>query len=209
MSIRAQWALQSRKLWRSIVWCDIVVWVDNWWHAQFWANPVKPNVCLDVTAIAVLHTTPLPLFLGHPRLQDLVDRVDTVVMAVVQRHREMLKVCSFMRNAPISRTTICAPLDIAWEPGRHQVFWQAFGIYECRVGQTQELWDLLDMLRSSQQHRQNRMALLVDCIIHYWVLKFCVLHDPMEYCSLKRIPSLCFAWKYTGIIQPNVCFLIL
>ena len=53
-----QGALQFRKLWRSIVRCHIVVWVDNWWHAQFRANPVKPNVCLDVTAIAVLHTTP-------------------------------------------------------------------------------------------------------------------------------------------------------
>ena len=35
----------------------------------------KPNVCLDVTTIAVLHTTPLPHFLRHPSLRDLVDRV--------------------------------------------------------------------------------------------------------------------------------------
>ena len=27
--------LQFRKLWRSIVCRDIMVWVDNWWHAQF------------------------------------------------------------------------------------------------------------------------------------------------------------------------------
>ena len=84
LSIADQGALQFRKMWRSIVRRDIVVWVDNWWHAQFWANPVKPNVCLDVTAIAVLHTTTLPLFLGHPSLRDLVDRVDTLAMAVVQ-----------------------------------------------------------------------------------------------------------------------------
>ena len=50
LSIADQGALQFRKLWRSIVRRDIVVWVDNWWHAQFQANPVKPNVCLDVTA---------------------------------------------------------------------------------------------------------------------------------------------------------------
>ena len=113
LSIANQGALQFRKLWRSIVGRDIVVWVDNSWDAQFWANPVKPNVCLHVNAIAVLHTTPLPLFLGHPSLHDLVDRVDTVAMALVQRHIEMLKVCSDMCNAPISRRTICAPLDIA------------------------------------------------------------------------------------------------
>ena len=66
LSIANQGALQFRKLWRSIVRRDIVVWVDNPWHAQFRANPMKPNVCLDVTAIAVFYTTPLPLFLGHP-----------------------------------------------------------------------------------------------------------------------------------------------
>ena len=118
LSIADQGALQFRKLWRSIVRRDIVVWVDNWWHAQFGANPVKPNVCLDVTAIAVLHTTPLPHFLGHPSLRDLVDRVDTVAMAVVQQHREMLKMCTDMCNTPISQRTICAPLDIAREGGR-------------------------------------------------------------------------------------------
>ena len=73
LSIADQGALQFCKLWRSIVLRDIVVWVDNWWHAQFRANPVKPNVCRDVTAIAVLHTTPLPLLLGHSSLHDRVD----------------------------------------------------------------------------------------------------------------------------------------
>ena len=172
LSIVDQGALQFRKLWRSIVRRDIVVWVDNWWHAQFRANPVKPNVYLDVSAIAVLHTTPLPHFLGHPSLRDLVDRVDTVAMAVVQRHKEMLKVCTDMCNAPISRRTIRAPLDIAREAGRHQLFWKPFGIYESRTGQHQELLDLLDMLHSTQWHCQNPMALLVDCYIHYRVLKF-------------------------------------
>ena len=95
-----------------------------WWHAQFRANPMTPNVCLDVTAIAVLHTTPLPLFLGHPSLQDLVDRVDTLAMAVIQQHREMLKACTHMCNAPISRRTICATLDIARDAGRQHMYHQ-------------------------------------------------------------------------------------
>ena len=104
---------------------------------QLVACPVsgQPNVCLDVTAIAVLHTTPLPLFLGHPSVQDPVDRVDTVAMAVVQQHREMLKACTDMCNAPISRRTIRAPLDIAQEASRQQLFWKLFGIHESRTGQ--------------------------------------------------------------------------
>ena len=148
-----------------------MVWVDNWWHARFRANPVKPWACLDVTAIAVLHTTPLPLFLCQPSLQDLVDRVATVAMAVVQQHGEMLKPCIDMCNAPISRTIICASLIIAREAGGQQLFWKSFGIYESRTGQNQELLDLLHMPRGTQQHCQNPMVLLVDCNIHYRVLK--------------------------------------
>ena len=151
LSIAEQGALLFRKLWRSIVRRDIVVWVDKWWHARFRANRVKPNVYLDVTAIVVLHTTPLPLFLGHPSLHDLVDQVDTMPMAV-QQHREMLKVCTDMCNAPISRRTIRAPLDIAREASEQQLFWKPFGMYESRTGQNQELLDLLDMPHSTQRH---------------------------------------------------------
>ena len=121
LSIANKGPLQFRKLWRSIVRRDVVVWVDKWWHAQCRANPVKPNVCLDVTAMAVLHTTPLPLFLGQPSLQDLVDRVNAVAIAVVQHHTQMLKVCNDMCNAPISLRTICDPLDIAREAGRQRL----------------------------------------------------------------------------------------
>ena len=62
LSIADRGALQFRKLWRRIVRRGIVVWAVNWWHTQFQANLVKPNVCLDVPAIAMLHTTPLLFF---------------------------------------------------------------------------------------------------------------------------------------------------
>ena len=136
---------------------------------------MEPNVCLDVTAKAVLHTTPLPLSFGHPSLQHLVDKVDTVAMALVQQHKEklkVLKVCTDMCNAPISQRTIHAPLDLAWEAGRQQLFWQPFAIYESVTCHNQQLFDLRGMLCSTQQQRQNRMALLVDCNVHYRVLKF-------------------------------------
>ena len=121
----------------------------------------------------MLHTTPpLPHFLGHPSLRDLVDRVDTVAMAFVQLHKEMLKVCTDMCNAPICRRSICAPLDVAREAGRQQLFWRPYSIYESRTCQNQELLDLPNMLCTTQRHCHNPMALLIDCNIHYRVLKF-------------------------------------
>ena len=109
ISIAHQGALQFCKQWRTIVRRDIVVWVDNWWHAQFGVNSVKPNVCLHVTAIAVLHTTPFPYFLCHLSPQDLVERVDTVAMAVVAQHREMMKVTDICKCTHFSQNHPCPP----------------------------------------------------------------------------------------------------
>ena len=55
-------AKRLRKLCRSTVRRHIVAWVDNWWHVSIRANPVKPDVYLDVSARAIVHTPP-PFFL--------------------------------------------------------------------------------------------------------------------------------------------------
>ena len=100
-----------------------------------------------------------------------MDRVDTKATAIVAQHKEMLKVCSDVCNAPISGTTICAPLDIARKAGRQQLFRRPFGIYESHSRQNQELLDLLHMVRSTQQHCWYPMSLLVDCNTDYRVQK--------------------------------------
>ena len=117
LSIADQGALQLRKLWRSIVRPHIVVRVDNWWLAQLRANSVKPNVCLDVTAIAVLHTTPPSPFSWSPESTRPSGSGCTVAMAVFQQQREMLKVCTDVCNAPISWRSIHASLYIARDTG--------------------------------------------------------------------------------------------
>ena len=66
MSIAGQGASHFGKVRPSIITGCIVASVDNWWHAQFGHNPMKPDICLDVMAIVFLHATPLPLFLGDP-----------------------------------------------------------------------------------------------------------------------------------------------
>ena len=91
-SVAHEGELQLRELWRSIVRRHIVVWVDNFRHTQFRDLLMKTDVCLDITAIVVLHTTPILIFLGHRSLQDLVDWVDEVAMGVVEQQREILKV---------------------------------------------------------------------------------------------------------------------
>ena len=118
-------------------------------------------------------------------------------MVGVQRHTEMLKVCTDMCNAPIPRRTMCASLNIAREAGRQQVFWKPFGTYESSTGPKQDLLDLLHMLCSTQQHGQNPMALLVDCNIHYPMLNFLYSRATIDWkflVWLRGISVICGVW---------------
>ena len=115
--------------------------------------------------------------------------------------------CTCLLTGGISRRTIRAPLDIAREAGRQQLFWKPFGTYESRTGQNQELLDLLNMLCSAQRHCQNAMALLVDCNINYGVLKFLYSRATIDCNFLDWLRGISFIY---GVWHPykRVCNII-
>ena len=133
-SIADQGALQSPKLWCSIVRRGIVAWVDKWWRAHYGqsSEPQRLSRCHRNSYFA---NNPPPLCLCHLSLPNLLDRGDTVASAAVAWQREMLKVCRDVCNAPVSRRTIHTPVDVARDAGRQRSFWQPFGIYDSRTGQ--------------------------------------------------------------------------
>ena len=207
LSIADHGALQFRKLWRSIIRRDIVVWGDNWWHAQFRANPVKPNVCLDVTAIAVLHTTPVSHSLGHPSVRDQVDPGGHSGHGSCSTARRNVEaVHPYAQYTHLSENHPCPP-RCSPEAGRRQLICKLFGINESGTGQNQELLDLLDMLRSTPRHCQNPMALLVDCNIHYRVLKFLYSRAPVDWNFPARLWGMSLIY---GVWHPykHVCNII-
>ena len=110
-----------------------------------------------------------------------------------------------MCNAPISPRTIHGALDLAREAGRQQL--KPFGIYESRAGHNEELLDLLDMLRSTQHHCQNPMVLLVDCNIHYRVVKFLYSRATIDWNFLDWLRGI---WLIYGLWHPykHVCKII-
>ena len=121
---------------------------------------------------------PPPPPLDHPNLQNPVDRANTVAIAVVAQEREMLKVCSDVCNTPISRRTICAPLELGLLV-ESNLFASPLAYMSLVEVKTKSSW-IHSILRSTQQQCQNRIALLVDCNIHYRVLIFLYSRATMD-----------------------------
>ena len=42
-----------------------IMWMDNWYHAQFTVHPMQPHVSKNVTATALLHIIAVRPFTGH------------------------------------------------------------------------------------------------------------------------------------------------
>ena len=74
------------------------------------------------------------------------------------------------------------------------------GIYECRIRQNRDFLEVLNMLHNT--NRQNPMALLVYCKIHYWLLKFLFLLR----CLHTVIENLCGGYPSNrGQVWPITC----
>ena len=66
---------KSNAIWRSMASKHVVVQFDNWYHRRFCSNPVRPDCCLKVSAMSVLHTTAIAMYPGFPTLDDLLQRI--------------------------------------------------------------------------------------------------------------------------------------
>ena len=57
---------------------QVVVQFDNWYRRWYRSDPVRPECCLNVTAMSVLHTTAIPMYPGFPTLDDLLQRIPPI-----------------------------------------------------------------------------------------------------------------------------------
>ena len=60
---------------RSMAGKQVVVQFDNWYRRRYCSDPVRPDCCLNVTAMSVLHTTAIPMYPGFPTPDDLLQRI--------------------------------------------------------------------------------------------------------------------------------------
>ena len=179
-SMRSQSDRAAARLWDSIKNHATVMWMDNWYHAQFTVHPTEPDVSKNVTVIALLHIIDVRPFTGHRTLDDLVQNIDATAQGIRQQCAGFSDAIGAVNGQAVARTWIRVPLDIARNRWK-RLHWQPMLISELKCGMSAELVQLLTLVRGTQQHTGHTMPLLIDCAIHYSVAKLLYSRHTVTY----------------------------
>ena len=91
---------------------QVVVWLDNWYRKRFGTDPQTTDMSLNVSVLAVLHVTELPVFPGHPPLCAMVDGVPKLSVSLVEVLRRINHGVAAVNDPPLQREWIRVPLDV-------------------------------------------------------------------------------------------------
>ena len=111
-SIHHRAGLAAHNLWNTMHRRQVCIWFDNLRRYTSGADHHSPNLTLNCTAIAVLHTTALPAYRGLPELAEIEARVPKVADDIFRSHRALFDRID-VANQGIQRVWVRAPLDIA------------------------------------------------------------------------------------------------
>ena len=65
-----------------------LVGYDNWYQRRDCSDPVRPNCCLNVTAMFLHQTTEIAMYPGFPTLDDLLQCISEAAQAIASLYRE-------------------------------------------------------------------------------------------------------------------------
>ena len=83
--MRSQSDRAAAHLWDSIKNRATVMWMDNWYDAQFTVHPTHADLSKNITVIALLHVIDVRPFTGHRTLDDLVQNIDATAQGIRQQ----------------------------------------------------------------------------------------------------------------------------
>ena len=153
-----------------------VLWIDNWYRAQYTTHPDESDLSQNCTAMAVLQLKQRPTYwAGHPAIEDLAARITTVARAVQQRERRITQTLRDMgfadRWAP-DTGNVRAPLDVRRDAWTVQApLWRLFALSKEKVTGGVALLNLLHFAKDVAKQTNTVLPLLVDENIHYRILK--------------------------------------
>ena len=150
---------------------QVCIWFDNLRRYRSGADPDSPDLTLNCTTVAVLHTTALPAYRGLPELAEIEARVPKVADDIFRPHRALFDRID-VANQGIQRVWVCAPLDIA-RKNVPSLNWRPFFLFELRSGTHKELLQLVVDLSCVEHRTRHCVPLLVDMKIHFALLKLC------------------------------------
>ena len=131
-SIHHRAGLAAHNLWNTMHRRQVCIWFDNLRRYRSGADPHSPDLTLNCTAVAVLHTTALPAYRGLPELAEIEARVPKVADDIFRSHTALFDRID-VANQGIQRVWVRAPLDIARKNVR-SLNWRPFFLSELRSG---------------------------------------------------------------------------
>ena len=76
--------------WSLVLSSCCVLWIDNWYRAQYTTHPDESERSQNCTAMAVLQLKQIPTYwAGHPAIEDLAPRITTVARALQHSERRI------------------------------------------------------------------------------------------------------------------------
>ena len=168
-TISAQASVQASCLWDSFERQQIALWFDNYRRYINGVDPHSPDKTLNVTAVAVLHTTELPRYHGLPSLDVVAQGIPAVVDYLLHCVGLLLQ-RSTIPDGAIRRTWVRAPLDYA-RSAVVSLNWRPFMLSHLKCGSHVELLEFVRGFECLQVRTRRTVAFLIDMKIFYALLK--------------------------------------
>ena len=169
-SLRSASTSAVQELWSSIKDRQVVVWLDNWYRKRFSCDPVNNDMSLNVSAMALLHITEIPMFPGYPSFGDVVNGISSVALLIRDAGPRVHAGVEFLLENDLQRDWIRVPLDVQ-RTGMRSLQWMPYLLTEETVSNQLDLLAILKGLQDVQRQTQRAVPLLVDMDIHYRILK--------------------------------------
>ena len=175
-TVDEQVAAAFRTTWALVLASCCVLWIDNWYRAQYTTHPDESDRSQNCTAMAVLQLKHRPTYwAGHPAIEDLAARITTAARAVQQLERRITQTLRDMGYAdgciPYAGN-VRAPLDVRRDTTAvHAPVCRPFALSKEKVRGGVGLLNLLQFAKDTAQQTNTVLPLLADENIHYKILK--------------------------------------
>ena len=172
-----QAAAALKGMWSLVLASCCLLWLDNWYRAQYTTHPDESDRSQNCTAIAVLQLKQGPTYwAGHPAIEDLAARITTVARALRQHERripETLRDMGYSDGCVPDTGNMRAPLDVRRDTRTVQApVWRPFALSKEEVTGGVGLLNLLQFARDTAQQTNRVLPQLADQTIHYRILTF-------------------------------------
>ena len=200
LTAEATWAAQQ--LWSSMSNHQMAMWFDNWWWKRFTTDLEHPNPSMNLTVFAMLHTTDLCPFPGHPSLVTVLGHLDSAVHSTATTLRSLNDVTRVSLDA--EPEFIRVPLDIKRDNVRSLQF-RPLLLTDLTTGGILDLLHMLQEIQDIQRHTRRPMPLIIDLKIHFHFVRFLYEESYVQYNfheHLSMLPCMYGAWhpyKHTAL----------